>query len=130
MSLVEELRIIKQHKAVLDSNVENIIIQLKDTNLPLFDRWEAYTDLVRTGSLNRNVSFGDGYVDILDEDMTLYDDFCVERHEQRRYIDMYDHMMDAEEAFDEKMVRARQKNLVEWQETVLQSGCSSFTFDW
>ena len=60
MSLVEELRIIKQHKAVLDSNVENIIIQLKDTNLPLFDRWEAYTDLVRTGSLNRNVSFGDG----------------------------------------------------------------------
>jgi hypothetical protein len=107
-----------------------ILEQLKDPSIPLDERWKAYTDLVKAGVLDNNEIYGDGFVDTLGENLTLYDDFYVERHETRDFIDMYDHIMESDGDYQKELVAARETNLAAWQEEVLASGYSSFTYDW
>lgn len=104
-----------------------VLDALKDKSIPLDDRWEVYTKLVEANVLVKDASYGDGYLEDLDYNhMSLYDDFYTDRGASLRFIDMYERMTENPEDFTEQ-ARA---NLPKWQERVLESGYSSFTYDW
>lgn len=120
--------IIEQHKQV-QAQLDTALTVLKDISIPLDQRWDRYTELVQSGAFNRNDPYGDGEIDTLGTNMTLYDDFYIERGETTNFIDMYERVMEAEEEYDEVLFAA-QANITKWQEAVLASGYSSFTYDW
>ena len=120
-------------KTRIDNLLEPILVMLKNKKFNLNERWSAYTTLVSSGIFNKNEIFGDGLIDVLDQHMdalTLYDYFYIEKGQTTNFTELYDRLMDADPKFDLKLVRARETNLAAWQEEVLQSGYSSFTFDW
>lgn len=104
--------------------------RLKDTSIALEARWAAYHRLCDEGVLCSNEIYGDGYLSTLGDNLTLYDDFSVDRHQTEQYIDMYEHIMEAIGEYQKELVEAREQNLAAWQEEVLASGYSSFTYDW
>lgn len=105
-----------------------LLVQLKDTSLPLDERWDAYTQLVNNDILVREMTYGDGFLDVLDKNGSMYDDFNTDRGQTLTFPDMYQMVMDGDE-WNESLV-AMQPNLPAWQEKVLASGYSSFTYDW
>lgn len=107
-----------------------IVEQLKDTTIPLETRWQAYKTLVDKDILVNNETYGHGFLDELGDNLTLYDDFYIERHQTSNFTEMYDHLMEADGSYQERLVAARDANLAKWQEAVLASGYSSFTYDW
>lgn len=117
-------------KASLDAKTKEVLQQLKNKEIPLKDRWEIYTSLVKCNTLNNNDPFGDGFIGKLGSDLTVYDHFYIERYQTASFTDIYETILDAEEEWNEVLFAAREKNLEAWQEAVLESGYSSFTYDW
>lgn len=130
MNLNEQVAALIETRKLIETGVEPILTALKDKDLSLEKRWETYTLLVKNKLLIREQIYGDGFIDTLGDNMTLYDDFHMERHETRSFIDMYEHIMEADGEWQKSLVEAREANLANWQETVLASGYSEFTFDW
>lgn len=105
---------------------------INDPVAPLTQRWELFVRLVEAGILPEE-TYGDGFIDELDENATLYDDFNVERHETVTYPGMYSRMLKGGEwdsvnkvgtpMYDASMMDA-------WREKVLAAGYGSFTYDW
>jgi hypothetical protein len=114
----------------IDEQLQNIIGLLTDSGESLDERWGAYTALVKNNILVKNESYGDGYLNTLGPNLTQYDDFYNDRGVTVQYIDMYDQMLEADGEYQKDLVEARDNNLAKWQEQVLASGYSSFTYDW
>jgi Fe-S-cluster formation regulator IscX/YfhJ len=116
-------------RRVISENTIPVLESLKDKNIDLDTRWQAYTKLVEGDVLTDNETYGDGYIDTLGPDMTQYDDFNNDRGQTVLFIDMYQRIVEAEQHEDENLYAARE-NLAEWQERVLEKGNASFTYDW
>lgn len=121
-ALVEARELLKQGLTIIQP-------QLVDQTIPLEERWAAYETLVKQDILINEESYGDGHLDMLGDNLTMYDDFYVERRQTLTYPDMYDTIMDAEGEYQERLVAA-QANIAPWQEYVLSRGYSGFCRDW
>ncbi len=89
----------------------------RDKSIPIFSRWEIFE---KSYSLLDNKAYGDGFVEILGKNITLYDDFHIDRNQTTSYLDLFADIVE----------RGYIENLDEWKELVLQSGYGSFTYDW
>lgn len=116
-------------RKLVNEGLAPMLEDLKNTSIPLDERWGAYTQLVKNDILTSDAIYGDGFIDTLGSNVTLYDDFYVERHQTEKYIDMYDRIMEASTEWEKNLI-AMKPNLPEWQEEVLASGNASFTHDW
>jgi hypothetical protein len=116
-------------RTLLNKGVDQILVQLKDTSLPLDERWDAYRALCDNNILVKNEGYGDGFLDTLGEELTMYDHFNVDKYQTMEFVDMYDKVMEADDKWHKDLV-AVQPNIPAWQEKVLASGYSSFTYDW
>lgn len=108
-----------------------LLADLKDITLPLSERWEAYILLVEKGVLTADEMYGNGNIHVMGDNFTLYDDFQMERHETKTFVEIYQHVMEAEGEYEENLVEFRSSDrFAEWQEAVLKAGYASFTYDW
>lgn len=102
---------------------------LKDQSIPLDERWEAFEILVNGSVLTSTELYGDGFIDTLrvegKRELTLYDDFYIERHETTSYTRFLERILDVFQGDGLDML-----SLAKWKEKVLASGYASFTFDW
>lgn len=98
-----------------------------DKNETLEDRWKLFSLLT---PYLPDEDMTDGYLDILD--MTPYDDFYIERHQTKHFIDIAQELELGEwvtqEDLDEKGITP--EKVAAWKEAVLADGCGSFTYDW
>lgn len=128
MDVVDSL--ISRHQAV-QVDVEAFKSVLKNPAIALDDRWSAFVKLVNERVITEYEQWGDGNVDLLKPksddryELTLYDDFYVERYETVSYPDFEDRIANlnddcqvTEESFDK------------WREAALRSGKAGFRFDW
>jgi hypothetical protein len=120
--------LIEAHALVL-SALPEILEGLKDISVPLDERWELYSLIVNKGVLLKNNPYGDGELHILGNNLTQYDDFNNDRYVTVKYTDMYQEIVEADEAYQECLAAAKE-NLPAWQEHILASGYASFTYDW
>lgn len=123
MNLNEEVQSLKALQAEVDARVKAVLDALKDKSLSLDDRWTTFLSLDQNGIKMPMNNYGDGFVDHLDDNATMYDDFYVDRYATITYADMYERIMESD---DEKLM----KNVDSWRELVLQSGFGGFTHDW
>lgn len=94
---------------------------LKDINISISRRWEAFTKVARHMPCQR---YGDGFVNLLDGDLTLYDDFCIDRYQTTNFEKMLMKINESSErVYPDAAVTA-------WKEAVLASGYGSFIYDW
>ena len=122
MSLIDEVRAILSQKP----NFEEVIAKLKDTSIPLFERWEAFSELVDNNGLTSIKTYGDGFVYTLDKSLELYDDFHVERHETMLYTDMLETIRE-----NSRLERLLGETVIDaWKEKVLAEGYAGFKHDW
>lgn len=106
---------------------------LADTSIDLDSRWYFYDLLVKAGVLREIEAYGDGFLDTLNKNMTLYDDLSYERHETVKYLEMYERIQDNfgdENAWNEPWKSVTQETVDAWREQVLASGEAGFTYDW
>lgn len=122
MNITDKVASIQEMQAQIDARVKEVLSELKDTSVPLDERWEAFIKISEKVKLPIQ-SYGDGFVDYLGDNMTLYDDFYIERHQTVKYVDMA-------EQFDELETEISAENIAEWKEKVLQSGYGAFIHDW
>tara|TARA_Y100001001_G_scaffold164642_1_gene197769 strand:- start:2459 stop:2851 length:393 start_codon:yes stop_codon:yes gene_type:complete len=130
MSITLTAKKFVEARKMLDEEVEPLLNSLKTPDLPLVDRWAAYTTLVEGNVLTNIESYGDGFVETLGRNLTLYDDFHCERHETMLYTDMYQHILEADGDYQQDLVAARETACDAWREKVLASGTAGFKHDW
>lgn len=109
----------------MNEQMQPLLDELKDETIALEDRWNAYLMLVTGGVLTKIKSYGDGFVEDLNPNWTLYDTFYIERYETTNFPDMLERIMeiDEDEIPSEEVLNA-------WKEKVLASGYAGFEFDW
>lgn len=104
---------------------------LADKELDLEYRWNIYTDLCKEGILQEIDCYGDGFITVLNKNMTQYDHLGTERHETVNYIDMYERITEnMSDPYYDVWESVTQEKLDEWREAVLASGQKGFTYDW
>lgn len=110
--------------AQIKESLAGALTMFSDTSIPVKERWANYVALQEAGLLKTRL-YGDGLVEELVANATLYDDFHVDRHQTCTYREMYDlrdHPKRANWKWDE------------WREKVLKNevskGYGSFTYDW
>lgn len=112
-------------------DISEALVALKDKSINIDERWNAYSAMVNNGVLNNEQSWGDGFLDVLKRtdgrELTMYDDFYVERHQTMSFVDMYDAIMEYSIMHDAELTSESIEN---WRETVLASGLASFVHDW
>jgi hypothetical protein len=128
-ALEEAVSAVLEAQRLAQEKLPALLAALKDTSRPLAERWTAYTALVNSHVSAYNKTYGDGFVSVLGENVTLYDSFHLERYTTTTFVEMYQQIIEADESSPE-LVAARETNLEAWQEAVLASGYSSFTYDW
>lgn len=117
--------------AVKDLNVRKaafiapLIAAYQDKTKPLEERWALFEECSAAGLLGK-ATYGDGFIDTLNRNGTLYDDFYIERYQTVDYTDMYKRILEDEDEEDEYP----QEAIDAWREAVLASGKGSFTYDW
>ena len=89
---------------------------IRDTTLPLDQRWNLYTLAVYTNDLV-NIDYFYFIPDTVDED-SLNDRFSHNRHSQYDYSEFTDDYVGTSE------------DLVKLKESILKDGHSEWTFDW
>lgn len=117
----------------INGYMDNIKTGLADTSIDLDSRWYFYDLLVKAGVLREIETYGDGFIETLNENMTLYDDLSYERHETVKYLEMYERIQDNsgdEDAWNERWKSITQETIDAWREQVLASGFSGFCYDW
>lgn len=126
MNINDLLKNINDQKEQLDVLLTLLTDEyLKDKNIPVNDRWEVYSTVVDRNILKNNEIYGDGHIDILssDREITLYDDFYIEKYQTESFTSMYAKIPELDDDLDQDVID-------EWREAVLQSGYTSFTYDW
>lgn len=130
-SLFETVGKLTAIRAELVSASANVIEALKDTSIPLDERWKAFTKLVEAHILVNEESYGDGELRLLGDNFTMYDDFNTDRGQSMTYPEMYDIFIGWGTEDDWSGNEALAPEVIEaWQEHVLERGFSSFTHDW
>src|SRR5687768_13808333 len=129
MSIHQEVAALVAAHKVIQAQMTPVLESLKDTSIPLEDRWLAYTELCANDILTSVEGYGDGFIDTLDVNLTLFDDFYIERYQTGRYVSMYEQMIEAASEWERGLIKARE-NLPAWQERVLASGQAGFIHDW
>jgi len=129
--MMDRVEALIEARKLIDEHMQPILESLKDKSIPLEERWAAYSELVKNDILTEIETYGDGFVDVLGDNITLHDDFYIELHQMSRYTTMYQSVAEAQGdcAWEEKLFSV-QKNLPEWQEQVLASGRAGFINDW
>lgn len=112
-------------------DISEALVALKDKSINIDERWNAYSAMVDNGVLNNTQSWGDGFLDVLKRtdgrELTMYNDFYVERHQTMSFVDMYEAIMEYSVMHDAELTGESIEN---WRETVLASGLASFVHDW
>ncbi len=132
MNLYAELAI--RVKADLDYCLE----QLKDTYLtdktvPLDERWATYEKVAEMLPIEPWVC-NDCIREVLG-DISLYDDFYIERYTTVRYVNIVEGMLEEADYFErdsdpENEPRYTKEQIEALQECVLASGVQGFIHDW
>ena len=107
---------------MVDKNVKEVLTSLKDKSIPLDDRWKAFIEMGEKVKMPIQ-TYGGGFAEILHKNLTMYDDFYIERHQTVKYVDLYEQIGGLDMEIPEE-------NIAKWKEAVLQSGCGGFIHDW
>jgi hypothetical protein len=115
-----------ENKAAFDKWCTPTLAQLKDKNIPLDERWEAYGQLCKAKIITKIAPYGDGFVDTLYAGGCCYDDLHIEKYQTSDYFEM------AEDNFEGwgDTPTPTPKRIAKWKEEVLASGDAGFTYDW
>lgn len=102
----------------------DILPYLSNKEISLETRWDWYCNLVQYGAIQDIESYGDGHLRTLDPNVSLYDDFYLDRYTTKYYVDLYtDMILDGCKEYPADAIDA-------WREEVLKSGDAGFCFDW
>lgn len=125
MALSQMASQIKLVSASLKDLVKTASNQLIDTMIPLDERWELFTALSLSGSMDH---CGDDCFAAFEHQMSFYDDFYVDRYVQISYIDMLDRLE------SDLADRVTKDEIVAWKELVLieaqRRNADGVTNDW
>ena len=126
----EHIEAVLKLKQTVDKAASVIINRLKDKTISLDERWKVYEKLVAEKLIVKVDSCSDGDIDILEtidgSEVTPHDDFYIERHETKSYVDLYENMMNY--SISENLVP---ESIDRWREKVLENpDYASFTYDW
>lgn len=122
MDITQKIEGIIVLQQMVDKNVKEVLTSLKDKSIPLDDRWKAFIEMGEKVKMPIE-TYGDGFVEILHKNLTMYDDFYIERHQTVKYVDLY-------EQIEELDTEIPEENIAKWKEAVLQSGYGGFIHDW
>lgn len=115
--------------------LESMLIAFANKSIPLEERWEAYSILVKGNILVNEETYGDGFIGMLvsaanpGAEYSMYDDFYTERHESKTFLDILEDIEGWDAEHDENLIPTPE-SLIAWKEHVLASGFSGFTYDW
>lgn len=126
-NLASEIQKLKETKAEVANNFAEYI---KDKEIPLETRWTAF---IENGDILPVELYGDGYLDWLSDNMTMYDDFYVDRGQTYLYSDMWERLTEILYDGAKNMIAENnitQETVDEWREKVLASGYGGFEYDW
>lgn len=126
----DKVKSLLKAKEELDSNLKIVLESLKDTSVPLDERWDVYKVLVKKNIIIETESYGDGFIESFLEsssgrELTPYDDFYIERYETTSYTSLWDRIKDR---VDQDVITAESAD--RWREKVLASGQAGFRYDW
>ena len=102
-------------------------VYLKDMSVDINARWAAFEHISKLNLLPIE-TYGDGLISELEGASTLYDDFYVERHETKKYVDMFESIQ--EDEIEVGVPKYSTEAVDKWREAVLASGDMGFTYDW
>ncbi len=111
----------------LERAEKNVLPHLKDVTIPLDLRWAAYKTLVKSKAINDTKSYGDGYADLLRDDLNLFEDLGYERRQTVTYINL---LSTVEDRLKYKPQLTTPERITVWKEAVLASGYAGFEYDW
>jgi hypothetical protein len=113
---------------------------LTDKNIPLDERWETYKEVAKL--LPINYDYIDNAFEKILGDISLYDEFNIDRYQTARYVDQVEGLED-DLAYEEEQAaitfaeprepytpRFTREQLNEIKEYVLASGTQGFIYDW
>jgi hypothetical protein len=115
--------------------LESMLIGFANKSIPLDERWEAYSILVKGKVLVNEENYGDGFIGMLVSatspgmEYSMYDDFYTERHESKTFLDILEQIEEWGDGYNTELVPTAE-SLIAWKEHVLASGYSGFTYDW
>lgn len=126
-TLINEVNHIATMINEIKTTVRDYVKHFYDESIDLETRWNSFLILSETGLLSHD-TFGDGYVEELRKtdgsDVTLYDDFYIDRGVTITFNDMYTKIIDKGEDYFEP------ESIEEWKKAVLENGYGSFRCDW
>ena len=108
---------------LIDQRAQLVTVMLEkftDKSIALQDRWELFSQMSHHDLLSDG-GYGDGYIDLLGEDLNMYDNFNCDRYATLKYCDMFDRFHGQD---------FLSENIEAWMEAVLEAGFQSFTYDW
>lgn len=123
--MTELIAALVKQKKTLEEQAQVVMNELvRDKEKDFEERWGAFLNLANADLLPQE-SYGDGYVDELDANYTMYDNFYCERYQTMYYSDMWDTVQD-------KVHRGNvtQASADAWREAVMLDGHGSFRYDW
>lgn len=140
MNLQDQITIVVTGHAQNRKEVEKIIKALKDLEINVDERWEAYQKLTELDLLG-NQDHGDGNIEILcpgDNAANAYETLGIDPHSTANLTDIYESILDSFEpdAHSTKygISVITRENLENWRRYVLEhygaKGIQSFTHDW
>lgn len=121
-AITEQVTELVKKKNQIDEAVALTLSCLTNPAYDLEDRWQLYLQIVNNNLLDNIELFGDGFIDTLGGNLTIYDNFYAERYQTVEYFDMWDTILEDEHGTSETRD--------EWREKVLASGYSGFKYDW
>jgi hypothetical protein len=122
MLMNDLVRYIGSQDAAIKLALNQLKPQLADKNISLEERWQAFEAVAQ---FLPEESYGDGNIDALDDNLTMYDDFYIDRRETTTYPEMYVRILELAEDREYE-----QEQIDAWREVVLANGYGSFTYDW
>jgi len=117
--------------ALIQKEMQPLLESLKDISISLDERWNTFTLLVEKNILVNENPYGDGYLSETFgyNNVSLYDDFNMDRHETRTMIEIWDRIIDP--YYEDTMCAYTDPvKRDQWRERVLASGFSGFENDW
>ena len=116
-------------------DLDNCIDRLQETyfsdkSVPLSERWDVYEKVAGILPIDR---YGQNAIEgALGNDISLYDDFNIERYQTVRYVDQIE-SLESDFGFDEADYgppRFTQEQIDSIKELVLASGTQGFIHNW
>lgn len=128
--------LIEECAKVLDEFKSNFAEYIKETSVPLEQRWSDFCLAVKRG-IYHNVDSGGGHYKVLDNlaGFSWYDSLYIDRY---KTVDLVDLIKRLEEELkgnqikrlETKSLPTKQSQIDELKEEILQDGYSHFILDW